>query len=1020
MHALNLARTSVVRVITSCDDRVTKVIPTCAILQRCLRVSIATSGLRAPTNRVPRGIALVLQSALVRYFRGALVVFYLSLGSVATAVAASQGTEPAQTSAREASLNEGATTAEQVDEIVVTGSRIGGRSYESTEPLSVYKVDEVGDLNPQNIADGLNSMPQFLGSVRTSNPYVSPAASAPTSNGINSLSLRNLGIHETLILLDGHRVGPSNIQGTVDINLLPQELVSRVDVVTGGASAAYGSDAVAGVVNFVLDRNFEGVKGEVSRGLSNNWDNKSWKASLVAGTEFGGGRGHILADAVYYTNDGSSFNVGSASGRDWEDRNPGVISGGGVSPSRIIFPSGVVIDNGAPGGLVTSGPLKGTTFGPGGVPEVFHYGSVVGSVFQEGGDGIIGPQTLVASLDRRQIYSRVSYDVTDDFNVFASGTYAWNQTVSHAPSIPALTAGFAPTIFDDNAFLPAATKAAMASAGVTSIPLGLLIPSRPFSVPTTSKNWTVETGFNGKFGDGWSYSGYFNHNGQKLSQSIQNDPLFPNVFAAADAVVNPANGQIVCRSTLAGLSPGCVPLNPFGAGSASPGSLNYILQSNDYDTDLKSDFASFVVRQDDLYTLPAGKISAAGGIEYRHEDGAFTASPQAGAVVNCTGIRGCPASLNGNTQAFEFGSTTSYAGGVSDKEGFGEILVPILKDQPFANKLDVDAAIRLTDYSTSGTVTTWKVGANYKPVEALRFRVTRSHDIRAPQLAELYASPNVGSAQVVDKITGKAYAVTRISVGNTALAPEIGNTWTYGVVFQPSWLHNLNLSADWYDITLTGAIGQLTPQPIYDQCQSGNAQLCSLISITGANTATIVDSQLNVSTFKTNGLDLSASYGAPVGSGTLTFDLAAAYLNKFTTLVQGGVPIDSTGMIDWSTSHPKWTGTFRAGYTLGPVTAIANWRYIGSGVINPAFVVGRDTNDNSVPAVNYTDVTLEWKFRAPLTGDDTVFFTVNNLFDKAPPIIPDMAGQSSQPFVSNFNLYDSIGRSFTLGLKFRF
>ena len=893
-----------------------------------------------------------------------------------------------------------------IEAVVVTGSRIKRDGYSSPTPTTVVTAEDIAATAPGTVADGLNQLPQFEGS---STPQAG-GVSANGAAGSNFLSLRNLGPQRTLVLLDGRRFVASTDSGATDINTLPQNLIQRVDVVTGGASAAYGSDAVSGVVNFVLDSKFTGWKSNVQAGTSTYGDADSVKASIAHGRDFADGRGHLLFSGEYYDSDG----IGPYDdNRDWNTRRAGIINNTtGVGPATLLMRDNVTVSAATFGGLIISGPLAGTQFGPGGTPEPFNFGTYRSSTLMVGGDGIRNDRNLSAGLERYSAFARADYDLTDKVNVFIEGTYAnahteWEQYYNYCYT------SCAGTIFNNNAFLPEATRAAMAAANVTSFKLGRIF-SENFILADNKKDlWRVATGLSGSFGDGWSYDAYATHGESDTNVANPNTLHYRRYYAALDAVVNPANGQIVCRSTLAGLDPGCVPINPFGAGSASDAAMAYIAPTEWRDLVLKQTVIAASL-QGNLFSIDDRPVALAVGAEWRDESSDQTVAPIATEIVDFTGIRGGVPSIQGQEGPFIVGNPQALAGSYDVKEFFAELALPLLHDKPMAKVLEGDLAVRYTDYSLSGGVTTWKGSLNYMPVDDVRLRATRSRDIRGPNVAELFTGARQGIGTALNPFTGQTVDVVTKTRGNPDLDPEIADTFTGGIVLQPTALPGFSISADYYNIKIKGAVSTLGRQEVFDQCFDGNQVACGNIELVGT-TYRVDLPYLNLDLLEISGWDFETSYSAAVGPGRLLVRLLANYQYKFETITPGGAPEDEAGEVGLS-SNPIWKGKLSANYSVGPFSMLVQERYIDSGIYDNTKVAGVTINENHVDAVWYTDLTGTFRFGGKEQNE--AYLTVNNLFNKEPPFAPGVSGTHLS--WSNFDLYDTIGRYFNLGVRFNF
>jgi iron complex outermembrane receptor protein len=895
---------------------------------------------------------------------------------------------------------------ETLEAVVVTGTRIKRDGYSAPTPTTIVTQEDIAAAAPGTVADGLNQLPQFQGS---STPQAG-GVSANGAAGSNFLSLRNLEPHRSLILLDGRRFVAATDSGATDINTLPQNLIERVDVVTGGASAAYGSDAVAGVVNFVLDTDFVGWKGNVQGGMSTYGDSESVKASIAHGRPLAGGRGHLLFSAEYYKSEG----IGPYDdNRKWNTRGSGRINNTtGVGPRTLVVKDGATVSAATFGGLITAGPLAGTQFLPGGIPAPFEFGEYRSSTFMIGGDGIRNDRNLTAGLERWNVFVRADYDVTDDINLFFEGTYAdahttWEQYYNYCYT------SCAATIFIDNAFLPAATRQAMIDAGIDSFRLNRIHAENYILADNQKDVWRGVIGANGRLGGDWSWDAYVT---QGESETYVGNPQtlhYRRYYAAIDAVVDPDTGQIVCRSTLFGYDPGCVPFNPFGQGSPSPESMAYVTPTEWRNLVLKQTVVAATV-QGSLFEISGRPVALATGFEYRKESSDQTVSPIALEVNDFTGIRGANTSIQGQEGPFIVGNPQPLAGSYNVKEAFVEIALPLLADVPGARALDLDLAGRYTDYSLSGGVKTWKGSLSYQPVDSVRLRATRSRDIRAPNVAELFTGARQGIGTARDPASGQTVDVVTKTRGNPLLDPEIADTLTAGVVFQPQFVDGLSLSADFYSIEIEGAISTLGRQETLDQCYAGNQMACDNIEIVG--TSYRIDLPfLNLDLLKVKGWDFEASYSRPVGPGDLSVRLFANYQYKYERTTPGGIIEERAGEVGLS-DNPKWRGKLAINYAVGPLSVLLQERYIHSGIYDRNEIEGVTINDNHVEAVWYTDLTATYKFGD--SNDYQVFLTVNNLFNREPPFAPTVSG--THLAWSNFSLYDTIGRYFTLGARLRF
>lgn len=912
---------------------------------------------------------------------------------------------------------------DQLQEVVVTGSRVARDGFEAPTPLTVIGEDQINAAAPENLADFVNELPSVVGS---STPQNSNLSFSNGQAGINALNLRGLGTVRTLVLLDGQRSVPSAITGIVDVNDLPQALVSRVEVVTGGASAAYGSDAMTGVVNFILDKNFTGLKSEVSGGRTTHGDDDNWKASLTGGFSFADDRGHVLVNGEYTKRDGI-YGVP----RDWNKRgayimnNPAYTTTSGL-PERLSV-SGASLTTATLGGIITNTALRGTTFGEGGASRQFDYGSLVRDPWMQGGEWqsnqFNGYNTLDQEVERKGLFTRVSYNITDNFQIFGQASRSESETLSlqlqqfNLANI-AVRAG--------NPFIPADVAQQMAAQNISQFTLGTMngdIPTIAFEGARQVTRYVA--GFEGNFelmGKDWSWDGYYQKGTTDSSETGFNISAKARFASALDAVTSPTTGLPVCRSTLTTPDNGCVPYNPMGLGVNSQAVLDYILGSPHRDQTFTQEVAAATLRGSP-FDMWAGPVSIATGIERREEK--VSGSADATSLSN----------------GWFAGNYLPTFGSYHVAEAFLETVVPLAKDLPGAQALDLNAAVRRTDYSTSGLVTTWKVGATWRPIEDLLFRATRSRDIRAPNLNELFAAGTANTNSVVDPFNNNQNAPYQgLSVGNPNLQPEKADTLGVGFVVQPRFLDGFTASVDYYDTKIHDAIGNVGAQVIVDNCFGGNQVYCDAITrgIGAGGVSQITQIRLspfNLVELKSRGIDIETSYRFNLDSvvnnwqGNMNVRLLAThYLENFQD--NGiNVPTDSVGS-NSGNGPPDWLYRATVAYSNDPLTVTLTGRGISSGTyLNnfigcvsgcPVSTTDNPTiNDNSLPGAFYMDASVSYKLNWNDMDLET-FFSVQNLTDKDPAIVPaGPAGLSYASPPTNPALYDVLGRVFRVGVRMR-
>ncbi|MGE3474340.1 MAG: TonB-dependent receptor plug domain-containing protein [Rhodospirillaceae bacterium] len=918
----------------------------------------------------------------------------------------------------------------EAEEVVITGTRLQ-TGFDTPTPVTMMTAESLAQSAPGNVIDALRQLPALANS--NSNNTTSPGTTTAGNHGQSNINMRNLGIVRNLVLLDGRRSVASNVGGAVDLNVLPQNLVSRIDIVTGGASAAYGSDAVSGVTNLILDTDFVGLKGEIGGGISDYGDLPLYKGSLAWGGAFAGERLHIIASTQYFKQKGTF--VGETSGRAWWDKPCGLINNRTGSGPGFITVCDLTRANATNGGLITNGPLKGTQFLKGGAPGPFQlgYSAVLGDNNMGGGDGGFSGFNFFPDTWRTVNFAHAEYDVNDSTTVFAELSFSYARVLD--PTQFGLQLGpFNYTIYSGNPFLPASIQSAMTANNITSFTMGRVLTEAQAGLLSNTRLFRQAVGIEGKFGSGeWGYDAYYSHG--RTNQLLNQYGLTKKreSFAAADAVVHPTTGQIVCRSNWyngntfvpggTGLDPGCKPMNLFGVGSVAPETVPWIVGDSWRKVTLDQDVVQFNINGTlgENFSFEAGPIAVATGLEYRSEKGVAVTDLYSTQNATGAGLRGFPASLEGTLGGYRFFNPQPFGGKYNVKEGYVEIGVPLLRDVPLAQALNFNGAVRYTDYSTSGGVTTWKVGADYQVNPDLRFRGTVSRDIRAPNLLELYnaASQNTNNQIYPRSTSGVSTSNITIVSGNPNLKPERALTQTYGAVFTPTFLDGFSFSVDYYAIKLKDAIGTVGAQQTIDNCFDGIAGFCSLVTylpaVPGVSAALITTRTpyLNLSVLNSNGFDIETTYNTALFDNPLRLNLLVNTITKQNSQAVNGPLLSTKG----EGSNPKWRANLRINYAIGDAwSVLVQERFISKKLKDIQRVEGVSIDDNDVPAVFYTDLTINYEFEA-LNAANELYFTVNNVFNRAPPM--DVGIPSSFAAPPN-RIYDAIGRYYNLGVRFKF
>ena len=931
-----------------------------------------------------------------------------------------------------------------VTELVVTGSRLKTGFAEPT-PVTVVSAQQLTLAAPNSAGEALAQLPAFMGSQTTSNLG---AVSSSLGGAQALLNLRDLGANRTLVLLDGERLPASNVNGSVDVNIIPQALLSRVDVVTGGASSVYGSDAVAGVVNFILNTRFTGLQINVDGGETSYGDAGNEHVTVAAGKSFLDGRLRLEGSLEYFHQDGIGL---GPNGRKWYDQSSGFVTlPAGSATSFGIIPN-VGFSTMAYGGLITKltntagkavtvAGLSGMQFGAGGVLQPFSTGTNTGASFQSGGSGPNAENGLSPDQDREGLFFHGEYDITPKLTVF--GELMYNRSYTDAISAyPFEQTSKAFTIYANNAYLPASVAALMAANHIASFTLGRLSADLP---PIENKDTTtlarINGGLRGEFNSHWSFDTSLAYAVSEQDYQ-QYDTINRNLYAAADAVVNPANGQIVCQSTLAGYDAGCTPIDVLGTNAVSKAGAAYVSGWDNGDTMDQQTAFNANIRGDlgDRLNFGAGPISVAFGGAWRIDKATRTVSPLSAIYTSCTGLRagGCTAYNNvyGGYQSYNPGPLN---GSISATEGYLELGVPLLRELPFVKALNVDLAGRMTDYSTSGITYTWKIGPTWQITDDFRIRAARSQDIRAPDINELFSTVSSSATQTsfvlpVSTAPGPAATTTTVlAIGNPNLKPEVAQTSTIGGVYRPGWLPGFEGSIDYYKIKVSHAITTLPTQSIIDGCYNGNQTYCQLISVAGVPVTTtaglngasgisIRSAPQNVASVGTSGLDLEAAYNVNLMGGRLTTraigNYVLTYFNSAATAPSGPVLIGAYGL--GATAPPEWTVNLSEQYDH-PLTGTSSYmlalqqRLIAPGSYNPNYTPAQfPASEQHVPGIIYWDLTATYRYVA-FGAHQELYATVLNLFDKQPPPVPQ---PSTFQGATRYDLYDVLGRRFVIGVK---
>lgn len=966
---------------------------------------------------------------------------------------------------------EAASPDDELEQVVVTGTRIASSGFTTPTPVTVLGADAIEELGITNIGAGANQLPAFR------------ATTTPTTNGWGSfnvgaqiVNLRGLGVNRNLVLIDGRRVAPMTRESTVDLNIVPTGLVERLDVVTGGASAAYGSDAIAGAVNVILNKDLTGIKAQLDYGVTGEGDGDNYHAALAGGASFAGGRGHFVLGGEYAKQDGigdcitrgtcvPSVNAtsprGGAAGSVPGLPNFNLINGSG---GFLANPNGAILSlsNGPATAAIRN--LFGTgnvTFDDAGNPIPYTLGLPASGITGAGAQTVPTFTTaeLEVPVERYATFGHAYFDLTDNLRWFLEGSYAHVE----GSTLQTYYFGAPLAIYNDNPFVPAAIRALLPPASATpslnrpaagAFNLSVLGQRRGES-SSEADMMRVTTGLNWKFADRWSADTYYQYAKTDRLQVVDNNLVVgaqrvinrqgsggvsnPGSFAywawANDPVYHPADAalpagqrRIVCRASISGdpalaaAAADCVPFNPFGQ-QASQAALDYVYGTLVEDVAISQHVVAANV-QGQLFDLWAGPLSVAAGAEFRRDSTEVLHDDLS------------------NLFAYFQNFGADYEGDQDVLEGYVEAELPLASGITGIDSLSLNAAIRQTRYDVSGfggynqsaadnsfDATTWKVGLQWQPVDWARVRFTMSEDIRAANFSEMFLASASSFTSVQNRTLGTTENPTLLNGGNPALGPETGNTWTVGLVVQPPFLEGLSMSLDYYDIRVNEYVGNPGgAQNVVDRCQLLNIQqFCDLITYgPGQTLVEVANANVNLQWLKNRGIDWEVAYRLPLSRfsslpGTLNFRLLANHTLETSTNLFG-VVTDRAGETGGLGGSPDWLATLISGYTGDRWHANITTRFISSGIFNVLYT-GPDSpnynpalpntvNDNTVPSAIYFGLNAGVKFGADKQIE--AFGQVNNLFDRSPPIAPQLQ------YPTNPVYFDQLGRSYRVGVRMNF
>jgi iron complex outermembrane receptor protein len=992
---------------------------------------------------------------------------------------------------------------QELEEIQVTGTRIRNTDGMVTPtPVTAVTTAEMRNFDPSSsVSEQLDQLPQFLNTQTAQRGGGTLFADAAGSY----LNLRNMGKQRTLVLFDGSRVVPADRASTVNVDNFPTALIRTVDVVTGGASAAYGADALAGVVNFVLDREFQGLKASVSTGMTEFGDGENWNFSVAGGKQIGD-RINVIGsieardlNQIYrQPKDLDSWKSwGFVINPAWRSTDPA-----GTNPQRLTVPYAHSATQNADGIVTVTGAAasqfryQGYTFTEDGKamrPFVTgDYANRVGA----GSNGMQagGPEAAIAmdSFDggpngneviQRSAFGAIKYDVTDSTQLFAQIMAGRTESNTHdRRGNPEMGQQYVGTLYSGNPFLPPELQAEMTRLNLPSVTFAKIGQVRSESnvnwgddrnTADIAQMWSATAGFDHQFANEWNLRGSYQYGESYLTSEGENYSRIDNWYLAMDAVRNPTTGAIQCNiqrvnpslaqlqaavagqtvaTTRIGEFPDgvmvpssvlvtpvesirdCQPMNVLGRGNLTQEAADYVVSDKKGIRDLDQDFAELLLTGDIYEGWGAGPIGFAAGLTYREEWFNQYTRPidMERSVLNApaVGVRGISTGVSGGNRSIHLFSATSWATGSFDVwEWFTEVNVPVWESGSGSQRLDTTFAFRQSDYSHSGKIDSWKVGAEIQVIDDLRVRATRSLDVREPTFGEQFESTG-GGANITDPLTRTSYTITQLAGGNPNLKPEEADTITAGVVWTPtffSWLEGFSISADWYEIDVKGRVGALGGQRIIDDCFAGDQDRCRYIVRNPNSTPTpnqierVLNLNFNIAGSLTAGVDYEARYQMEPDflsslDEDLTFRVFAGHLleNSTTTTIYR----DDLH----SLNNPDWTATGVASYNFGDYGVTMTARYYDTTILGVAggalWRAGYEVDDNTVASQTVIGLALNYRGETSNGGNWLASFNINNLFDRDPPVIPTESQRGGQQSISN--VFDTYGRRYQLSLNYNF
>ena len=903
-----------------------------------------------------------------------------------------------------------------VEKIQVTGSRISRQGAIAPSPVTAISGESLLNSGAMNIGEVLNELPSLANtfSLGNSGQFIGTA-------GLNILDLRGMGTDRTLVLVDGKRhVSSSAGSAAVDTNTIPTSWIERVEIVTGGASAVYGADAVTGVVNFILKKNIEGFDVSATQGFAqeNGYKNDKYQASY--GFNFDNDRGNIAFAAEYSSQEALEALDNPWTATSYRNMSFESIMGYERSEDQLnstAFPDNFYTANAGYYTLNNSGVFGGNsqTFNADGSIREIYTGDQVDGAFCANCDSFNLRQftQLQPEFDRTNLNVKGNYELNDDTTVYAQAKYARTRAITMGQ--PAFFyGGSETTIKKGNPVLDETVVEYMKANGdLKSIQLNRMMTDLGRRTEADEREtYRYVLGIEGYIGDEWSYEAFVNYGKTELERENRNNLVLQNFENALNAITD-GDGNIVCAS---GSDDGCVPLNIMGFGQPSQEAIDYVNTTSVGTSKIEQYNAGATIANSGIYELPAGYVGFAAGVEYRKEKSEIEEPDNAAGTF--------------------FNTLGEDKGDYDVSEVFTEVTIPLLADLPGVEMLTFDTAARIANYSSIGNAKSWKLGLDWKVYEDLRLRATKSSALRAPNIGELYGEASQTFFRVddpcrTDNLADLANADQRIANcaalgipadfnsdydsatlegvngGNIDLQAESSISKTLGVVYTPSWFEGFTATVDYWEIELTDAISSIDGQTILDRCvdsESGiNNVYCGLIDRDGTTgeITQIRSYALNIAGQEAKGIDFELGYDFDALEGAFRTSLIATYLKD-----RKEFPFQDNPEVFYqyagTAGESDWQGVFTINYSRGDWEASWKTRYLERSSLYDNQELARNPNPSNrmeLPSYAVTDVTAGYNF----ANGVSLTVGIDNLFNRALPTGTTGTGSID-------GAYDNIGR----------